>query len=87
MPEKWRVVFRPEARDELRAIAKTDALRILAKLTQLESDPLGFTTTALVGRPEYRRLRVGHYRVIYSMEHDHLIIWVIKVAGRSEVYD
>lgn len=40
------------------------ALRILAKLTELETDPLGFNTTALVSQPERRRLRVGDYHLV-----------------------
>ena len=44
------------------------ALRILAKLTELESDPMGFNTTALVSQPDRRRLRVGDYRVIYTID-------------------
>ena len=70
----------------MRAIDKATALRILAKLTELETEPLGLSSTALVGDPKYRRLRVGGYRVIYTLERNELIIWVVKVAGRSEVY-
>ncbi|MDR0960082.1 MAG: type II toxin-antitoxin system RelE/ParE family toxin [Propionibacteriaceae bacterium] len=84
--QKWRTVFRPEARDELRQIPKPMALRILAKLSELEADPFGYSTTALVSTPDRRRLRVGDYRVIYTLEHDKLIIWVIQVDHRSRVY-
>ena len=86
MPDKWHVMFRPEARDELRAIDKTMALRILSKLTELEADPLGCNTTALVGDARFRRLRVGDYLVIYTNERARLIIWAITVAGRGEVH-
>ncbi|TDU76222.1 mRNA interferase RelE/StbE [Streptomyces sp. KS 21] len=56
---EYRTVFRPEPKAELRKIPRDMALRILARLTELESDPLGFNTTALVSQPERRRLRVG----------------------------
>ncbi|SCF57629.1 mRNA interferase RelE/StbE [Streptomyces sp. DconLS] len=63
------------------------ALRILAKLTELESDPLGFNTTALVSQPERRRLRVGDYRVVYTIDNGELVVWVVHVGHRSTVYD
>jgi len=63
------------------------ALRILSKLTELETDPLGFNTTAMVSRPERRRLRVGDYRVTYTLENDELTVWMTQVGHRSSVYD
>lgn len=83
----YRTVFRPEAQAELRKIPRDQALRILAKLTELETDPFGFNTTALVSRPEHRRLRVGDYRVIYTIDNGELVVWVVHVGHRSTVYD
>ena len=84
---RYRTVFRPEARDELRKIPRDVALRILTKLTELETDPFGFSTTALVSQPERRRLRVGDYRVIYTVDSGELVIWVVRTGHRSTVYD
>ncbi|MBT0770460.1 type II toxin-antitoxin system RelE/ParE family toxin [Kineosporia sp. J2-2] len=83
----YRTIFTDEARDELRKIPRDMALRILSKLAELETDPLGFNTTALVSRPERRRLRVGDYRVVYTLENDELIVWVVQVGHRSGIYD
>jgi mRNA interferase RelE/StbE len=63
------------------------ALRILTKLTELESDPLGFNSTALVSQPERRRLRVGDYRVVYTIDNSALVAWVVHVGHRSTVHD
>ncbi|MCZ2527331.1 type II toxin-antitoxin system RelE/ParE family toxin [Streptomyces sp. NPDC059506] len=84
---EYRTVFRPETQAELRKVPRDTALRILAKLTELESDPLGFGTTALVSRPDRRRLRVGDYRVIYTIDNGELVVWVVHVGHRSNVYD
>jgi mRNA interferase RelE/StbE len=83
---KWKTVLRPEAQVELRAIGRAAALRILGKLAELESDPMGFSTTALASRPERRRLRVGDYRVIYTLDAASFIVWVVRVAHRADVY-
>jgi mRNA interferase RelE/StbE len=84
---RYRTVFAPEARDELCKISREIALRILAKLTELEKDPSGLGTTALVSQPDRRRLRVGDYRIIDTVEEDRLVVWVVHVGHRSTVYD
>lgn len=84
---KYRTVFRLEAQAELRKIPRNMALRVLAKLTELETDPLGFNTTALVSQPDRRRLRVGDYRIIYTIDKGELVVWVVHVAHHSTVYD
>lgn len=84
---KYRTLFRPEARAEIRKLPRRVALQILRKLAELEVDPLGFGTTALVAAPELRRLRVGDYRVIYTLDNGELIVWVVQVGHRSTVYE
>jgi mRNA interferase RelE/StbE len=83
----YRTVFRPEAQAELRKIPRDVALRILTKLTELEKDPFGFNTTALVSQPDRRRLRVGDYRVVYTVDNGELVVWVVHVGHRATVYD
>ncbi|WP_406171883.1 type II toxin-antitoxin system RelE/ParE family toxin [Streptomyces sp. NBC_00996] len=84
---EYRTVFRAEAQTELRKVPRDMALRILAKLAELENDPMGFNTTALVSQPDRRRLRVGDYRVIYTIDNGELVVWVVHVGHRSTVYD
>ncbi|WP_030216215.1 type II toxin-antitoxin system RelE family toxin [Streptomyces sp. NRRL WC-3626] len=86
MSNRYRTVFRPEAQAELRKVPRGMALRILVKLTELETDPLGFHTTALVSRPDRRRLRVGGYRVVCTIDDGELTVWVVHVGHRSTVY-
>ncbi|GCD99045.1 type II toxin-antitoxin system RelE family toxin [Embleya hyalina] len=84
---EYRTVFRPEAQAELRKIPREMALRILVKLTELETDPLGFDTTALVSRPERRRLRLGDSRVVYTIDNGELVVRVVHGGYRSTGYD
>lgn len=81
-----RTVFHPAAREDLRKIPRDVALRILTKLTEVETDPFGFNTTAPVSQPERRRLRVGDYRVLYTVDGTELVVWVVHVRHRSAVY-
>lgn len=77
-------VFRPEAQAKLRKIPRDMALRIL---TELETDPLGFNTTALASQPERRRLRIGDYRVVYTINNGELVVRAVHVGHRSTVYE
>ncbi|GCD43295.1 type II toxin-antitoxin system RelE family toxin [Streptomyces paromomycinus] len=85
---EYRTVFRPEAQAEIRKVPRGTALRILARLTELESDPLGFNTTALVSQPDRHRLRVGDYCVIYTLDDNgELVVWVVHAGHRSTIDD
>jgi mRNA interferase RelE/StbE len=84
---KYRTVFDPQARAEIRRLPRQTAMTILRKLAELERDPYGFATTALVGDPSVRRLRVGNYRVFYEVRNAELVVWVIHVAHRGVAYD
>ncbi|MFI2238922.1 type II toxin-antitoxin system RelE/ParE family toxin [Streptomyces chrestomyceticus] len=84
---EYRAAFRPEAQTELRKVPRDMALSILAKLTELESDPLGFNTNAPVSQPDRRRLRVDDYRVVYTIDNGELVVWVVHVGHRSTAYD
>ncbi|WUK16799.1 type II toxin-antitoxin system RelE/ParE family toxin [Kitasatospora sp. NBC_00374] len=58
----------------------------MRKLSDLERDPYGCSTTALVGSPETRWLRVGDYRVIYTVDGGQLLVLVVHVGHRSTIY-
>lgn len=84
---KFQTRFEPGAQADLREIDRSTALTILRKLAELESDPLGFGTTELVSRPGVRRLRVGSYRIFYTVDNGALVVWVIAVALRSRAHE
>ncbi|MDA8370869.1 MAG: type II toxin-antitoxin system RelE/ParE family toxin [Nocardiopsaceae bacterium] len=84
---EYSTVFKVEAQAELRKIPREQAMSILRKLAELESDPFAFGTKPLAGFPGYRRLRVGDYRVIYTIDQGRLVIIVVHVGHRSAIYD
>ncbi|WP_412076849.1 type II toxin-antitoxin system RelE family toxin [Streptomyces xanthophaeus] len=53
----------------------------------LETGPLGFNTTALASQPARRRLRVGDYRIAYTVDYGELVVWFVHVGHRSTVYE
>ena len=72
------------ARD-LRRVAKTDRLRIMSAIDRLSDSP--FVGNALKGDLRgLRRIRVGDYRVLYELLDETLVVLVVRVAHRREVY-
>ena len=85
-PPKYRTVFTEAARADLRKIERTTALTILRKLAELETDPYGFGTTELITERGTRRLRVGDYRIFYTIQNNELVVEVVRVSHRSVAY-
>lgn len=72
----------------MRGIDQPTAMRILAALTALGDDPYSQDADIkkLSGHEGLYRLRVGAYRVAYSVDNGELVILVVKVGNRREVY-
>jgi mRNA interferase RelE/StbE len=83
----YRIVFTKQADRVLRKMSRNTARLIREKLDQLAQEPYARNPnlTKLQGRSGYR-LRIGDWRVIYELEDDRLVILVLKIAPRGEVY-
>ena len=83
----YRVVFSKQAIKALRSAPRNIVELIREKLAQIANDPYAQHPNAskLQGRPGYR-LRVGDWRIIYEIQQDELLIIVLKIAPRGEVY-
>ncbi|UZJ31070.1 type II toxin-antitoxin system RelE family toxin [Streptomyces endophytica] len=85
---KYAFRFTAAAQRQLRAIDRPAAMRILAALTALGDDPYreDADIKKLTGPSGLYRLRVGSYRVAYRVEDGELIILVVKIGDRRDVY-
>ncbi len=79
----YRLFFEERALKELAKIDKPFRLRIKEKLLALAADYERFKGKDF---GEYERLRVGDYRVIFRREAERLIIVVVRIGHRKEVY-
>ncbi|PVE13407.1 type II toxin-antitoxin system RelE family toxin [Streptomyces scopuliridis] len=85
---KYAFRFTTAAQRQLRAIDRPAAMRILTALTALGDDPYreDADIKRLTGPSGLCRLRVGSYRIAYQIDDGELLILVIKIGDRRDVY-
>ena len=81
----YKIEFKKSALKEIKKINKTDAKKIMARIGELASEPRPFNCIKLTNDDKYR-VRVGDYRVLYAIIDDLLVINVVKIKHRKEVY-
>ncbi len=82
----YRIELTPEAVEQLAALPAKDQQRVVDKLRALEREPEGKGTRRLKGTTDGRRLSVGPYRVLYRVMKVRVLVLVVKVDGRKDVY-
>lgn len=86
MTARYTVSWRPSARKDLKRFDRQVAARILPAIAALADDPRPPGVKRLKGASDLWRIRIGDYRVVYTVEDDHLVVLVITIAGRGSVY-
>ena len=82
---RYEIRFLPSVRKDLRGIARPAVRRILAAIDQLAEHPRPPASKKLSGLDLYR-IRVGVYRIAYEIRDLELIVAVVKVGHRRDVY-
>ena len=82
---KYEIRFKRSVYKDLKPIPKADVKIILERIEKLEADPRGPGCEKLSGQERYR-VRQGIYRIIYEIEDNVLIVTVVKIGHRSQVY-
>ena len=83
----YRLKYRRQAKNYLARLPLKIKSVIVEKLHELSADPdkPSLDIDVLKGRQGFR-LRVGRYRIIYTRKDDHLIIEVVKIRPRGDIY-
>ncbi|HLA95121.1 MAG TPA: type II toxin-antitoxin system RelE/ParE family toxin [Pyrinomonadaceae bacterium] len=83
---KYKIEFKRSVYKDLKPTPKGDLARILKRIKSLEGDPRGTGCEKLSGQDRYR-VRQGVYRIVYEIVDDRLIVTVVKVGHRRDVYE
>jgi mRNA interferase RelE/StbE len=81
----YKIVVKKTVAKDLKNIPKKDVQRILTAIQQLADNPRPPQSKKLSGQERFR-IRQGNYRILYTIEDDHLVVCVVKVGNRRDVY-
>ena len=81
----YSLAFKKSVAKDLRSIPNKDVKRILNRINSLQENPRAEGCVKLSNQEKYR-VRQGIYRIVYEIQDTELIILVVKVAHRAQVY-
>ena len=82
---KYKIQIKPSAVKELEKLPGKDLQKIISKIKSLSGDPRPPGCEKLSGDEKYR-IRQGNYRIVYAIEDDILIVFVVKIVHRRDIY-
>lgn len=80
----YKIVIRKKAKKFIDKLPKNERLRIVKAIELL---PNGEDIKKLKGHNDLLRLRVGDYRIVYTVNHGELVVIVIDAGNRGEIYN
>lgn len=83
---RYRVEIAPAAQRQLRKLKKLAQKRFLNSIEALAEDPRPAGPRKLSGTEELYRIREGDFRIIYEIRDEVLLVLVVKVGHRKDVY-
>jgi mRNA interferase RelE/StbE len=82
----YSIIYKPSAAKAFRKIHPTEQKRLKEAVEGLATEPRPEGYIRLSGGTGECRIRVGQYRIVYDIEDDRLVILVLRVGHRREVY-
>ena len=82
----YTIEFKPSALKQLYKLPRLAGIRAAEKIDRLARNPRPPGVEKMSGYKDYYRIRVGDYRVIYSIKDDILLVLVVRIGARKDVY-
>lgn len=80
----YKIIIEKPAAKFIKKLPKHDQERVLRAIYRL---PIEGDIKPLKGNPGLLRLRVGQYRIIYTVDHGELVVYVVDAGNRGQVYN
>jgi mRNA interferase RelE/StbE len=84
--ESYKIEWKRSATKELKKLPRDTIIRILKAVEQLSENPYPVGTRKLVSSERTYRIRVGDYRIIYNIAASALVVEIIRIGHRRDVY-
>ena len=82
----YRIEVKRSAAKTLKKIPKASRKRIVEKIDSLAEGPPNPDTTKMKGNNPFHKVRVGDYRIVYEIQEGVLMILVVKIGHRKDIY-
>ena len=82
----YTILFQPAARRELAGVQRREQTRLMAAIESLAENPHPPGCAKMSGFTDIWRIRVGDFRIVYRIVDQRLIVEVIRIGHRREVY-
>ena len=83
---KYRIEFKRSAAKALKKIPRSDRRKIRDRIDSLVENLPDPVTTKMKGDNPFHKVRVGDYRIVYEIQESLLVILVLKIGHRKDVY-
>jgi mRNA interferase RelE/StbE len=83
---RYQVIFQPSAAKQVRSVSRAVYTRIIAKAESLALNPRPAGCEKLKGVEGTWRVRVGDYRIVYQIRDEVLMVLVVRIGHRKDVY-
>lgn len=83
---KYTIIIKRKAEKELLGLQRDDVIKIREVINRLAESPRPHGCKKLSGSLNEYRLRVGDYRILYTINDTIITIYIFKIAHRKEVY-
>lgn len=82
----YRIEVKKSAAKTLKKIPKADRKRIVDKIDNLAKSPPNPDITKMKGNNPFYKVRIGDYRIVYEIQDEVLLILIIKIGHRKDIY-
>ena len=83
---KYSVEFRPAVLKSIKGLPRKDLRRIKKRIDELAENLPDPNTTKMKGDNTFHKIRSGDYRIIYEIHADRLVILIVKIGHRKDIY-
>jgi mRNA interferase RelE/StbE len=83
---KYRIEFKRSAAKALKKIPRSDRRKIRDRIDSLAENLPDPVTTKMKGDNPFHKVRVGDYRIVYEIQEGLLVILVLRIGHRKDVY-
>ena len=83
---KYTVEFRPNVLKSVKRFPKRDLVKIKKKIDELSTNLPDPAVTKMKGNNTFHKIRSGDYRIIYEIHDDKLVVLIVKIGHRKDVY-